>query len=101
MKIQDYMIPTTESTFIVEDVFTVGFGAKARLVATGKADGEIQIGSRFNLFDGKSKIGSGTISQIDSYHKILQKAEPNTPIGISLTGVKKDQIKRGMKIVVG
>ena len=95
---EKYMIPTIESTFTVEDVFRIT-GLRPKIVVTGTANGEIKSRAKFTLLNGNTEVGSGSILAVDKHLVNSEKGTPIIYLGLTVTGVTKDQLKRGMKIV--
>jgi len=98
----DSYIPTpvrqTSLPFLlpVEDVFSIsGRGT----VATGRVErGEIKIGDTVEIVGLSEEKTTTTITGVEMFHKLLDKAEAGDNVGLLLRGIIKDGVERGQVI---
>jgi elongation factor Tu len=77
----------------VEDVFSIGGRGT---VATGKTEkGITKIGEETEMVGLAPQIARTTRTGIEMFHKILDYAEAGENAGLSLRGIKRENIKRG------
>jgi elongation factor Tu len=89
----------TDKPFLmpVEDIFTItGRGT----VATGKVDrGTIKVGDEVEIV-GMDNNKKSTVTGVEMFRKLLDRAEAGDNVGILLRGVQREDIQRGQVLAV-
>ena len=99
----DSYIPTpardTDKPFLmpVEDVFSItGRGT----VVTGRVErGVLNVGDTIDIIGMQEEKQTTTVTGIEMFRKLLDRAEAGDNAGVLLRGTKKDDVERGMVIV--
>ncbi|MGW8121820.1 EF-Tu C-terminal domain-related protein [Roseivirga echinicomitans] len=89
--------PTGPFLMTIEDVFNItGRG----VVAVGRIEnGTITPNEKVEIIGFGSKISS-TVTGIESFRKLIESASMGDNVGLMLSGVKKEDLKRGMVIAL-
>jgi len=103
MNAVDSYIPTpardTDKPFLmpVEDVFSItGRGT----VVTGRVErGVLNVGDTIDIIGMQEEKQTTTVTGIEMFRKLLDRAEAGDNAGILLRGTKKDDVERGMVLV--
>ncbi len=103
MNAVDSYIPTpardTDKPFLmpVEDVFSItGRGT----VVTGRVErGVLNVGDTIDIIGMQEEKQTTTVTGIEMFRKLLDRAEAGDNAGVLLRGTKKDDVERGMVIV--
>ncbi|MEM9664479.1 MAG: elongation factor Tu [Bacteroidota bacterium] len=103
MEAVDTYIPTperdTEKPFLmpIEDVFSItGRGT----VVTGRVErGVLNVGDQIEIIGMQEEKLTTTVTGIEMFRKLLDRAEAGDNAGVLLRGTKKDEVERGMCLV--